>query len=124
MRFSSGEKKTNNKKKTKNKQTKLCLLQHAQKRNGSVGRDYYYYLFFFFNSKLKCICLVVIMLEKRDFIAIITISRFELGCLCCFCCLFSTFHIKVQLFCFLLKQFFENVKKKKKKVYGGGGGGG
>ena len=30
---------------------------------------------------------------------------------------FSTFHIKVQLFCFLLKQFFENVKK---KVYGWG----
>ena len=30
---------------------------------------------------------------------------------------FSTFHIKVQLFCFLLKQFFENVKK---KVYGQG----
>ena len=29
---------------------------------------------------------------------------------------FSTFHIKVQLFCFLLKQFFENVKK----VYGRG----
>ena len=25
---------------------------------------------------------------------------------------FSTFHIKVQLFCFLLKQFFEIVKKK------------
>ena len=24
---------------------------------------------------------------------------------------FSTFHIKVQLFCFLLKQFFENMKK-------------
>ena len=34
---------------------------------------------------------------------------------------FSTFDIKVQLFCFLLKQFFENVKKV--NVLGGGGGG-
>ena len=31
-----------------------------------------------------------------------------------FVVVFSTFHIKVQLFCFLLKRFFENVKK----VYG------
>ena len=31
---------------------------------------------------------------------------------------FSTFHIKVQHFCFLLKQFFENVKKKKFTVGG------
>ena len=32
---------------------------------------------------------------------------------------FITFHNKVQLFCFLLKQFFENVKKK--FTVGGGG---
>ena len=47
------------------------------------------------------------MLEKREFMAIISV---------CPWLFFSTFDVKVQLFCFLLKQFIENVKK----VYGRG----
>ena len=40
-----------------------------------------------------------------------------------FCCFFSTFDIKVQFFCFLLKQFFENVKTSLRRGGGGGLGG-
>ena len=53
------------------------------------------------------------MLHKRDFIAIISACRKNLGCFLLFS---GTFDNILQLFCFLLKQ-----KKKKKKKFTVGG---
>ena len=69
---------------------KCCVYCNMPQKIGSVGRDFYFFFIYFFfcwHSK------VIIMLQKRDFIAIISV--------------FSTFHIEVQLFCFLLKQFLK-----------------
>ena len=56
-----------------------------------------------------------VLKEKRD-----QRSSFRRNKNCVYCNMpkKSTCHIKVKLFCFLLKQFFENVKKKKFTVGG------
>ena len=57
------------------KQKKNVFTVTRPKKIGSVGRDFFFLFFFFFFFELKCICLVVIMLQKRDFIAITRVCR-------------------------------------------------
>ena len=55
----------------KNKES--CVYCNMPPKNW-VGRSGFFFFFnFFFFFELKCICWVVIMLQKRDFIAIISV---------------------------------------------------
>ena len=56
--------------KKKKKKKNVVITVTCPKQIGLVGR--YLFIYFF---KLKRICLVVIMLQKRDFIAIISVCR-------------------------------------------------
>ena len=62
--------------KKKKKKKKNVFTVTCPKKIGSVGRDFFFFIFIFiFIFLLKRICLIVIMLQKRDFIAIISVCR-------------------------------------------------
>ena len=82
------------------------------KKIGSVGQDFFFLFIYFFLTQMYMFgCHYA---SKARFYS--QYKCLPLRTWLFFLVFFSTFHIKVQLFCFLLK-FFENVKK---KVYGHG----